>query len=234
MKDLRLDKFLTEMGKGSRSQVKTYISKGRVTVNGEIIKRPEYKISPEKDIVNLEGEKVNYSQWEYYMLNKPDGYVSATEDNVYPTVIDLIKEYHPGLFPVGRLDVDTEGLLLITNDGQLAHRLLSPRTHVPKTYYVKVKGRLGIGDVNAFTKGIPLEDFTCMPSYLNIINSDEISECEVTIYEGKFHQVKRMFQACGKEVVYLKRISMGELKLDENLKLGHYRPLTDEEINSIL
>ena len=139
----------------------------------------------------------------------------------------MIKEYHSGLFPVGRLDVDTEGLLLITNDGQLAHRLLSPRTHVPKTYYVKVKGRLGIGDINAFTKGIPLEDFTCMPAFLNIIKSDEISECEVTIYEGKFHQVKRMFQACGKEVVYLKRISMGELKLDESLKLGHYRPLTE-------
>ena len=124
--------------------------------------------------------------------------------------------------------------MLITNDGQLAHRLLSPRTHVPKTYYVKVKGRLGIGDINAFTKGIPLEDFTCMPAFLNIIKSGEISECEVTIYEGKFHRVKRMFQACGKEVVYLKRISMGELKLDESLKLGHYRPLTDEEINSIL
>lgn len=219
---MRIDKLLAHCGYGSRKDVKQLLKDGLVTSNGKKIRSSGAHVDPEKDEIYVGDEKINYSKYVYYMLNKPDGYVSAT------------KEYHPGLFPVGRLDVDTEGLLLITNDGQLAHRLLSPRTHVPKTYYVKVKGRLGIGDINAFTKGIPLEDFTCMPSYLNIIKSDEISECEVTIYEGKFHQVKRMFQACGKEVVYLKRISMGELKLDENLKLGHYRPLTDEEINSIL
>ena len=208
---MRIDKLLAHCGYGSRKDVKQLLKDGVVVSNGKKIKSSGAHVDPEKDEIYVDGEK-----------------------NLYPTVIDLIKEYHPGLFPVGRLDVDTEGLLLITNDGQLAHRLLSPRTHVPKTYYVKVKGRLGIGDINAFTKGIPLEDFTCMPAFLNIIKSDEISECEVTIYEGKFHQVKRMFQACGKEVVYLKRISMGELKLDESLKLGHYRPLTDEEINSIL
>ena len=231
---MRIDKLLAHCGYGSRKDVKQLLKDGVVVSNGKKIKSSGAHVDPEKDEIYVDGEKIVYLKYVYYMLNKPDGYVSATEDNLYPTVIDLIKEYHPGLFPVGRLDVDTEGLLLITNDGQLAHRLLSPRTHVPKTYYVKVKGRLGIGDINAFTKGIPLEDFTCMPAFLNIIKSGEISECEVTIYEGKFHQVKRMFQACGKEVVYLKRISIGELKLDESLKLGHYRPLTDEEINSIL
>ena len=147
MKDLRLDKFLTEMGKGSRSQVKTYISKGRVTVNGEIIKRPEYKISPENDIVNLEGEKVNYSQWEYYMLNKPAGCVSATEDKHFPTVVSFIEDaVRKDLFPVGRLDKDTEGLLLITNDGALAHELLSPKKHVAKTYYARIEGKVTAED----------------------------------------------------------------------------------------
>ena len=169
---MRIDKLLAHCGYGSRKDVKQLLKDGLVTSNGKKIRSSGAHVDPEKDEIYVGDEKINYSKYVYYMLNKPEGYVSATEDNVYPTVIDLIKEYHPGLFPVGRLDVDTEGLLLITNDGQLAHRLLSPRTHVPKTYYVKVRGRLGIGDVNAFTKGIPLEDFTCMPSYLNIINSD--------------------------------------------------------------
>lgn len=231
---MRIDKLLAHCGYGTRKEVKQLLKDNLVTLNGKVVKLSKTQVDPDKDELYVGDEKINYQKNVYFMLNKPDGYVSATEDNLYPTVIDLIDEYHPGMFPVGRLDVDTEGLLLITNDGQLAHRLLSPKTHVPKTYYVKVKGRLCIGDVNAFTKGIPLEDFTCMPSYLNIIKSDEISECEVTIYEGKFHQVKRMFLACGKEVVYLKRISMGELQLDETLKLGQYRPLTEDEINSII
>lgn len=164
---MRIDKLLAHCGYGSRKDVKQLLKDGVVVSNGKKIKSSGAHVDPEKDEIYVDGEKIVYSKYVYYMLNKPDGYVSATEDNLYPTVIDLIKEYHPGLFPVGRLDVDTEGLLLITNDGQLAHRLLSPRTHVPKTYYVKVKGRLGIGDINAFTKGIPLEDFTCMPAFLN-------------------------------------------------------------------
>lgn len=142
---MRIDKLLAHCGYGSRKDVKQLLKDGVVVSNGKKIKSSGAHVDPEKDDIYVDGEKIVYSKYVYYMLNKPDGYVSATEDNLYPTVIDLIKEYHPGLFPVGRLDVDTEGLLLITNDGQLAHRLLSPRTHVPKTYYVKVKGRLGIG-----------------------------------------------------------------------------------------
>ena len=185
MKDLRLDKFLTEMGKGSRSQVKTYISKGRVTVNGEVIKRPEYKISPEKDIVNLEGEKVNYSQWEYYMLNKPAGCVSATEDKHFPTVVSFIEDaVRKDLFPVGRLDKDTEGLLLITNDGALAHELLSPKKHVAKTYYARIEGKVTAEDVAAFRKGLDIgEKNLTKPAELVILKSDSESEIEVTIIE---------------------------------------------------
>lgn len=231
---MRIDKLLAHCGYGTRKEVKELLKSGVVTLNGKVEKSPKQHIDLEEDRVFVRDDQVIYSKNVYYMLNKPNGYVSATEDNLYPTVVDLIDDSHRDLFPVGRLDVDTEGLLLITNDGQLAHRLLSPKTHVPKTYFVKVKGRLCIGDVNAFMKGIPLEDFTCMPSYLKIIKSDSISECEVTIYEGKFHQVKRMFKACGKEVVYLKRISMGNLKLDEDLPIGRYRPLTEDEIHSIL
>ena len=207
MKDLRLDKFLTEMGKGSRSQVKTYISKGRVTVNGKIIKRPEYKISPEKDVVNLEGEKVNYSQWEYYMLNKPAGCVSATEDKHFPTVISFIEDaVRKDLFPVGRLDKDTEGLLLITNDGALAHELLSPKKHVAKTYYARIEGKVTAEDVAAFRKGLDI---------------------------GEKNLTKRMFEKTGKKVIYLKRLSMGSLKLDETLATGAYRPLTESELQAL-
>jgi 16S rRNA pseudouridine516 synthase len=235
MKDLRLDKFLTEMGKGSRSQVKTYISKGRVTVNGEIIKRPEYKISPEKDVVNLEGEKVNYSKWEYYMLNKPAGCVSATEDKHFPTVISFIEDaVRKDLFPVGRLDKDTEGLLLITNDGALAHELLSPKKHVAKTYYARIEGKVTAEDVAAFRKGLDIgEKNLTKPAELVILKSESESEIEVTITEGKYHQIKRMFEKTGKKVIYLKRLSMGSLKLDETLATGAYRPLTESELQAL-
>ena len=217
MKDLRLDKFLTEMGMGSRRQVKTYISKGRVTVNGEIIKRPEYKLSPEKDIVNLDNDRVNYAEYEYYMLNKPAGCVSATEDSRFPTVVSLIEDAaRKDLFPVGRLDKDTEGLLLITNDGALSHELLSPKKHVAKTYYARIDGKV-----------------TTKPAELVILKSDTESEIEVTITEGKYHQIKRMFEKVGKKVIYLKRLSMGSLKLDEKLSTGEYRPLTESELQAL-
>ena len=232
MKDLRLDKFLTEMGKGSRSQVKTYISKGRVTVNGEIIKRPEYKISPENDIVNLEGEKVNYSQWEYYMLNKPAGCVSATEDKHFPTVVSFIEDaVRTDLFPVGRLDKDTEGFLLITNDGELAHRMLSPRKHVDKKYYVRIDGNVTPEMHRKLEEGVFIEqDILSKPAKLKIINNQETeSEVCITIHEGRFHQVKKMFGAVGRNVLYLERISFGPLVLDQNLPRGSARTLTPEE-----
>ena len=231
MKDLRLDKFLTEMGKGSRSQVKTYISKGRVTVNGEIIKRPEYKISPENDIVNLEGEKVNYSQWEYYMLNKPAGCVSATEDKHFPTVVSFIEDaVRKDLFPVGRLDKDTEGFLLITNDGELTHRLLSPAYHVKKTYFVQVDQKIPDTTAGQFAEGVDIGDEKrTLPADLKILGD---REAELTISEGRFHQVKRMFASVGCKVTYLKRISMGTLTLG-TLEKATYRKLTEQELASL-
>ena len=170
------------------------------------------------------------------MLNKPDGYISATFDKRDPIVLDLIDKealiFEP--FPVGRLDKDTEGLLVLTNDGQLAHRVLSPKKHVPKTYYAKVEGVVTEEDVKAFADGVILDDgYETMPAELEILKSDEISEIELTIHEGKFHQVKRMFESVGKKVVYLKRLSMGKLKLDEGLALGKYRELTEEEVKMI-
>ena len=170
------------------------------------------------------------------MLNKPDGYISATFDKYDPIVLDLIDQsylvFEP--FPVGRLDKDTEGLLVLTNDGQLAHRVLSPKKHVPKTYYAKIQGKVTEEDILAFEKGVILDDgYETMPSQLKILKSDDMSEIELTIHEGKFHQVKRMFESVGKEVVYLKRLSMGKLKLDESLGLGEYRELTEEEVKLI-
>ena len=170
------------------------------------------------------------------MLNKPDGYISATFDKRDPIVLDLIDKedlvFEP--FPVGRLDKDTEGLLVLTNDGQLAHRVLSPKKHVPKTYYAKIEGIVTEEDIKAFAKGVTLDDgYETMPAELIILKSDEISEIELTIHEGKFHQVKRMFESVDKKVIYLKRLSMGKLKLDENLALGEYRELTDEEVKMI-
>lgn len=229
---LRLDKYLCDMGVGTRSEVKKYLKKGQVTVNGTITKSPDVKIYLAKDKIQLEGKELKYQRYEYYMLNKPAGVVSATKDNVNQTVIELITTSDKrDLFPVGRLDKDTEGLLLITNDGALAHQLLSPRNKVKKTYYAKVKGQVNNKDVESFLKGIPLEkDFITSPGELKILESGEISHVKVTITEGKFHQIKRMFHYVSKEVIYLKRLSIGPLMLDKNLKNGEYRPLTKEEV----
>lgn len=232
---LRLDKYLADMGIGTRSELKLWIRKGRVTINGEVCKKPEQKVSSISDEVCLDGSKVNYSQYVYYMLHKPAGVVSATIDNVSKTVLELIDDKQgKDLFPVGRLDKDTEGLLLITNDGDLAHQLLSPKKHVDKVYYAKVKGRITEEDSKAFAAGVEIgEESLTLPARLKIIKSDEISEIELAIQEGKFHQVKRMFEAVGKEVIYLKRISMGSVHLDENLAIGEYRELTVEELKSL-
>jgi len=235
---IRLDKYLADMGVGTRQEVKKYMKQGRVTVDGEIVKKPEVKVNTDQSIVCFDGREVAYAEYEYYMLNKPAGVISATEDNRCETVIDLIEsKKRKDLFPVGRLDKDTEGLLLITNDGALAHRLLSPKKHVDKCYYAKIQGKVTEEDVKAFSKGVnigtPEEEEWTMPGDLEILKSDEISEIRLTIQEGKFHQVKRMFQAVGKEVIYLKRERMGTLILDESLGLGEYRELTDEELKNL-
>lgn len=229
---MRLDKFLANMGVGTRSEVKNFIRWHKVLVNGCPPKGPEQKIDEKKDVVLFEGRKIGYQKNHYLMLHKPAGVVTATEDSREKTVLDLIE--HPlkkQLFPVGRLDKDTEGLLILTNDGAMAHRLLSPKKHVSKVYYAKIEGVVTSEDVQAFKNGVKIDDtFTAMPADLMIIKEGEISEIKVKIYEGKFHQVKRMFEAVEKKVIYLKRLSMGGLQIDEKLNLGEYRELTDEEI----
>ncbi len=233
-KKLRLDKYLADMGVGTRSEVKIAIKRGYIKVNGQVVKAPEVKVD-DHDEVLYHDQKISYVTYEYYMLNKPAGVVSATEDRDCKTVVELIESAsRKDLFPVGRLDKDTEGLLLITNDGELAHRLLSPKKKVGKVYYAKVEGRVTEEDVVAFKNGLKVdEEFSAMPAELTILKSDEISEIELMIMEGKFHQVKRMFEAVGKKVVYLKRLSMGGLVLDADLAIGAYRPLTEEEIKKL-
>lgn len=235
MKELRLDKYLTEMGEGTRSQIKEMARKGRILVDGIPEKRAERKIDPEQQQVSVDGRPVSYVRYEYYMLNKPQGVVSATEDSRYETVISLIEERkRDDLFPVGRLDIDTEGLLLITNDGDLAHRLLSPKNHVDKVYFARVEGELPHDAEERMEEGLVLSDGTpTMPALLEVRKrgKDEVPfEIHLTIREGKFHQVKRMFETLGCRVIYLKRMSMGSLILDEALKPGEYRPLSEDEI----
>ncbi len=235
---IRLDKYLADMGCGTRQEVKKFIRSGQVSVDGIVVKKPETKVEQTVQEVFLNGEKVGYESFEYYMLNKPAGVISATEDQSCQTVVDLIKDKkRKDLFPVGRLDKDTEGLLLITNDGALAHRLLSPKKHVDKCYFAHICGKVTEEDVRSFEKGVNIgsqeQPEITMPGKLEIITSDDISKIRLTIQEGKFHQVKRMFQAVGKEVIYLKRLRMGTLILDENLGIGEYRPLTKEELEKL-
>ncbi|MCI8723382.1 MAG: rRNA pseudouridine synthase [Ruminococcus sp.] len=230
---LRLDKYLADMGLGTRSEVKQAVRKGRVQVNGQTVREPEYKTETETDQVWFNGQPAAYREYEYYMLNKPAGVISASEDPRERCVVDLIESRkRKDLFPVGRLDKDTEGLLLITNDGGLAHRLLSPKKHVDKVYYARVQGRVTQEDAELFRRGVDIgEKKQTLPAELRILNAGEISEIELTIREGKFHQVKRMFHAAGKEVLYLKRLQMGPLRLDESLKPGEYRTLNTQELD---
>ncbi|MBC1550963.1 rRNA pseudouridine synthase [Listeria sp. FSL L7-1434] len=227
---MRLDKLLSHTGFGSRKEVKPLLKSGAVVVNGTIQKDSKTQVNPDKDQITVHGTPVVYQEFVYFMLHKPQNVVSATEDNVSETVIDLLAQEDTltDPFPVGRLDKDTEGLLIITNDGTLAHNLLSPKKHIDKTYYAKIDGDVTTEDIEAFAAGIELDDgYTCKPARLEIITPNEI---KVTIQEGKFHQVKRMFAARGKTVSYLKRVSMGNLQLDESLALGEYRPLTEAEL----
>lgn len=234
----RLDKVLSNMGYGSRAELKKVVKQGGIIVNGSPAKDPGMHVDPYHDVIEIEGEKILYKEFVYLMLHKPPGVISATEDMRDRTVLDLLDKsyliYEP--FPVGRLDKDTEGLLLLTNDGKLAHELLSPRKHVPKTYEADVAGRVTEEDVIHFSQGVTLDDgYVTLPAELSILSVEELedgplSKISLIIHEGKFHQVKRMFEAVGKKVVYLKRVQMGELKLDESLPIGSYRELTAEEL----
>ena len=221
------------MGIGTRKEIKNYAKKGLITLNGSLVKNTDLKIDENKDIITFDGEDLHYEEFVYFMMNKPAGVVSATWDNKSKTVIDVIDDYkHLELFPFGRLDKDSEGLLIISNDGKLAHELLSNKKHVSKRYYVEVEGKVDSDDVKEFEKGITIDgDEKCLPASLDIIESDVISRCFVTIMEGKFHQVKRMFEARGKLVTYLKRVNFGNIPLDESLEKGKYRLLSEEEIN---
>lgn len=230
---MRLDKYLTTIGIGSRSQSKQLIKEGKIKVNNEIINKPEFHVDENKDVVSFDDVNLEYHRFYYYMLNKPAGVISATEDFQCKTVMDIM-DVTPknGLFPVGRLDKDTEGLLLITNDGELSHCLLSPSKHVEKTYFVKTDGVIKQEYVPLFKEGLDIgEKKNTKPSNLYIINENS---AYITITEGKYHQVKRMFKHFKLNVIYLKRISMGPLKLDENLAVGEYRLLYDNEIKELL
>lgn len=235
MGTMRLDKFLVEMKKGSRSEVKKLIKSGRVTVDGRTVREPEQKFDPERAQISLDGQTVSYASFEHFMLNKPQGVVSATEDRRFQTVVDLIGDARrKDLFPAGRLDIDTEGLLLITNDGQLAHQLLSPKKHVDKVYFARVEGILPSDVKEQFAKGLTLDgEVKTLPAQLELLKEGPVSEVRLTIHEGKFHQVKRMFEAVGCRVIYLKRLSMGSLVLDETLAPGEYRRLTDDELRAL-
>lgn len=262
---VRLDKYLAEMSYGTRNEVKKIIRSGSVTVNGLAAVKPEMKINELSDIVCIGGKEVSYSQYVYYMLNKPDGCVSATSDNRHKTVIDLLKDnlgnnVKKDVFPVGRLDIDTEGLLLITNDGGLAHILLSPKKHVEKAYYLITGGTIPDNAIKQLEEGIDIGDGTItLPARVENIKQRRMdgfgeyeqkiiadrhgnetlpdnsiyTSMELVLHEGRYHQVKRMVEAAGSKVLYLKRVRMGTLKLDRDLKPGECRELTYKEIEGI-
>ncbi|WP_075565608.1 pseudouridine synthase [Streptococcus timonensis] len=236
---MRLDKFLVACAVGSRTEVKNFLKSGRVTVNGKKEKSAKLQIDEETDEICFDGQKLDYEEFVYYMMNKPKGVISATEDPNHKTVLDLLDDYARAkeVFPVGRLDIDTHGLLLLTNDGKLAHALLSPKRHVDKIYLARINGVMTDADVETFAQGVPLKDFTCQPAKLELVSVDtekDQSLLRVSIAEGKFHQVKRMVGYCGKEVVDLQRLTMGTLTLDEDLKRGEWRRLTKEELEGLL
>lgn len=222
---VRLDKFLSHMGYGTRNEVKNIIKNGWVTIEGKTIKKADFQVK-EDQTVYVDDVPVSYVRYEYYILNKPAGYVSATEDTLHPTVMELIPSIRNDLYPVGRLDLDTEGLLLVCNDGQLTHELLSPKKHVLKKYYVEFEGTLPENAVEIFAQPMDLDDFVTKPAKLEVLDQDK---AYLTISEGKFHQVKRMFQNVGCEVTYLKRVSFGPLEL-KDLEIGQARALTSKEI----
>lgn len=229
---MRLDRLLANMGVGTRREVKQLVKEGCVFVAGKLVSDPGLIVEASATEIIVAGKEIPYRKHVYLMLNKPSGVISATDDARDRTVADLVAAdygfYHS--FPVGRLDKDTEGLLLLTNDGILAHNLTSPKKHVPKTYYVEVTGHLTPDDAAAVQRGLDLGDFISMPGRLEILRSGEQSAAHITIYEGKFHQIKRMMAVLGKEVTYLKRLTMGALNMDPQLKPGEYRELNEDEL----
>lgn len=233
---MRLDKFISTTTTLSRAEAKKVIKKG-ILINDKLIKTPDYKIDEFKDQVIVNENRLVYQKYVYIMMNKPKDTVSATEDAIERTVVDILRDEDRiyKVFPVGRLDKDTEGLMLLTNDGELAHKLISPKKDVEKKYYVEVSGELKNEHLKIIKEGVVLEDgYRCKPARLEILDSSEgNSKANIFITEGKFHQVKRMMKSLGATVTYLKRLSIGSLKLDENLKLGEYRYLTDDELNKL-
>lgn len=229
---MRLDRFLGETGAGTRSEVKQFIKKGLVSVNGNIVKDVGSRVAEGEDVVCLKGQPLSFSKFHYYMLHKPAGVVTATRDDRQKTVMDLLSDIPvKGLFPVGRLDKDTEGLLLFTDDGALAHELLSPKKHVDKTYLAEIREPLSFAAVSALRQGVDIgEKKPTAPAKVEILEEKRLL---LTIQEGRYHQVKRMLNAVGNEVLYLKRLSMGSLTLDENLKKGEYRSLKETEIEAL-
>ena len=235
---MRLDKYLVDCGVGSRTEVKQVLKQKKIQVNGKVETSAKVHIDPDKDQVTYLGESLFHEEFVYYLLNKPKGVISATEDDRHQTVLDLLDDTarHKEVFPVGRLDIDTHGLLLLTNNGKLAHAMLSPKKHVEKIYRAQVAGLMNQADVERFAAGIELKDFTCQPAQLKILELDEAKETslvEITLAEGKFHQVKRMVAACGKEVTNLQRLTMGPLQLDPALALGEWRRLTTDELERL-
>lgn len=235
---MRLDKYLSHAGLGTRKEVKQLLKTGRICVNGEPVKQSNFHVQT-TDQITLDGEIVSYEEFVYYMMNKPQEVLSATRDGTQPTVLDLLsdEDYRSDLFPVGRLDKDTVGLLLLTNDGALSHQLLSPKKHVSKEYMAEIVGIMTEKDQMRFLEGIELEgNEICQPARLEILHINEehgTSRVKITLVEGKYHQVKRMVAACGKKVQHLQRISMGSLRLDDELAEGDYRRLSSEEIASL-
>lgn len=231
----RIDKIISSQGKYSRSEVKKLIKAGLVTLNGEKVKAADQKADTERDTITADGEIISYKKHIYIMLNKPQGVVSATDDPVHKTVIDLVPPslFRQGLFPAGRLDGDTTGFVLITDDGDFAHRILSPKNHIMKTYHATLAHTLTREDIKSFTKGIQLRDGTlCLEAQVKML-TDTPPVAEVKIHEGKYHQVKRMFAALGNKVIALKRVKMGGLDLDEGLREGECRELTAQELEAI-
>ena len=231
---MRLDKLLAHTGYGTRKEVKQIITNGWVDINGQTVKKVGFQVDIENDVVTVDGQVVQYQKYHYYIMNKPEGIISATEDHYHETVIDWLGPDYANLdlFPVGRLDIDTTGLLLLTNNGQLAHQLLSPKREVPKRYFAVVNGIVEEKDIDKFAKGLDLGDFVTQPSQLTILNVDEAknqSRIEVVIHEGKFHQVKRMCEKINCEVIQLQRLSMGPLILPDDLPIGEFRPLNENE-----
>lgn len=229
---VRVDKILSELGFGSRQEIKKYVKAGKIRINDNIVKKPEEKLNSEVDKLFFEGKEVEVEEFETFILYKPAGYVCATKDNVHKTVMELIDSKRKNIVPVGRLDLDTEGILILTNDGDLNHRLVSPSSHVDKTYYAIFEGRLNENAVEMTKNGLDIgEGEVSKPAKLEIISSNEIM---LTIHEGKFHQVKRMVKALGGEVTYLKRVAFGGLRLDDlKLKKGESRKITEIEMEML-